>query len=83
MVPVRNRNRIALLYEMFTQLILDRLTLAMTRVIIIITRMTGSHFKAEQEIKQRLLSVSRFCGLAATAFSFCLTPLNKQPLQIC
>ncbi len=44
----------------------------MTRVIIIITRMTASHLKAEQDIKQRLLSVSRLCGLAAIAFSFCL-----------
>lgn len=44
---------------MFTLLILNRLTLVMTRVIISITRMTARHLKAEQEIKQRLLSVSQ------------------------
>lgn len=67
---MRIGNRDVLLYEMFTLLILNRLTLAMTRVIIIITRMTASRLKAEQEIKQRLLSVSRLRALAATAFSF-------------
>lgn len=35
--------------------------------------MTASHLKAEQDIKQRLLSVSRLCDFVSIAFSFCLT----------
>lgn len=49
----------------------------MTRVIISITCMTASHLRAEQEIKQRLLRVSRLRALVAKAPSFCLTLQEK------
>lgn len=47
------------LYNVYTGNI-KGLTLITTRVIIIITCMAASHLKAEQEISQRLLSLSRF-----------------------
>lgn len=55
--PGVTRNRNVFLYEMFTLVILNRLTLVMTRVIIIIIRMTASYLKAEHEIKQAVITV--------------------------
>lgn len=55
-------------YKLFTLLILKRLTPAMTRVIIIITRMAASNLEDEQEISERLLSLSQLCGLAFLLF---------------
>lgn len=78
-VPMQISNRNMFLYELFTQPLLNTLTLVVTAVIIIITHMPASTSKHNSRSGQRLpFAVSWWCAPAATALIVMFYTSNRR-----